>query len=378
MSYDVSVVVPMYNVEKFIQACVDSALNQTMKNVEVIIVDDRSTDNSLNLCRELYGNNDRVKIFQQPVNHGPGAARNRGIREAGGEYIAFLDSDDEFMPGHLQSMFTAAKEHDADVIHNDSIRIMLPLEDGNIPVEMLNYPDNIIMIKLDLGESIKDIQLITSDLPQRFELWKNGALHISVCNKLFRRSFIVDNGLSFPEAKLPGGNMLSEDDIFCLQCILSAKNYVRMPGGWYVVRFNDTSVTRVSKTVVKMINAAGSQLEVIKSLRVISERIPFLKDEANFTAAVNTILKRIENFSLRNNYQDAGQERLREDERLSAFFRENFGDKAPYVEFLFYQLHEIYPELPKLLVLDHDAMDAARRALKEAKAAGKEFIIERT
>ena len=377
MSYDVSVVVPVYNAEKYIRFCVDSALNQTLKNIEVIIVDDRSTDNSLNLCRELYGNNNRVKIFQQPVNHGPGAARNAGIREASGEYIAFLDSDDEIMPEHLQNMFTAAKEHDADVLHNNCLRIMLPLEDGTIPAEMLDYPDNIIITRMDIGEARTEIQKLSDNLAERFDLWIKGSLHIHVGNKLFRRSFVVDNGLSFPEAKFPGGTMLSEDEIFCLQCILSAKNYVLMPGGWYVVRFNDTSATRTAKTVTRIINAVQSNLEVVKCLRAMGEKIPFMKDEANFTAAVNAILRKTENFAVRPNYQDAGQESLRADERFSALFREEFGDKAPYVEFLFYQLHETYPELPKLFLMDHDAMEAVRRAFKEAKAAGKEFIIER-
>ncbi len=377
MSCDVSVVVPMYNAGKFIRPCVGSALNQTMKNIEVIIVDDRSTDNSLNLCREIYGGNERVKIFQQPVNHGPGAARNRGIREASGEYIAFLDSDDEIMPEQLQKMFSAAKEHDADVLHNDSLRIMLPLEDDTIPAEMLSHPDNIIINKMDIGEGIKDIQTLPADLSQRFSRWKNGGLHCHVGNKLFRRSLIADNALSFPEAKLQGGTMLSEDDLFCLQCLLAAKNYVLMPGGWYVIRFNDTSATRIAKTVTKIINAVGSQLEVIKSLREISERIPFLKDKANFTAAVNTILKTTEDFAVRPNYQEAGQQLLRDDEALSAFFNEEFGENAPYVEFLFFQLHETYPKLPKLFVMDYDAMDKVRRAFKEAKEAGREFIMER-
>lgn len=386
MSYDVSVVVPMYNAEKFIRSCVGSALNQTMKNIEVIIIDDCSTDNSLNLCRELYGSNDRVKIFQQPVNHGPGAARNAGIREASGEYIAFLDSDDEMLPENLQKMYTAAKEHDADVLHNDCLRIMLPLEDGKIPAEMLDYPDNIIISRMDVGEARTEIQKLSDNLADRFDLWIKGSLHIHVGNKMFRRSFVVDNGLSFPEAKFPEGTMLSEDDIFCLQCILTAKNYVLMPGGWYVIRFNDTSATRIAKTVVKIINAVHSQLEVVKCLRAMGERIPFMKDEANFTKAADTILRRTEDFAVRLNYQNvcqeaagqgSGSEALRTYEKFSTLFREEFGDKAPYVEFLFFQLHDTYPELPKLFVLNHEAMEAVKRAFKEAQAAGKEFIIER-
>ncbi len=374
MSYDVSVVIPLYNAEKFIRVTVESALNQTMKNVEVIIVDDRSTDNSLNLCRELYGNNDRVKIFQQPVNHGPGAARNRGIKEASGKYIAFLDSDDEFMPEHLQTMVTAASDLQADVIHNNRLRMMLPLEDGTFPVEMLTHPESIFMIKCDNGEPVTDSLVLPADLTQRFERWINGGLQCNVGNKMFRRSFITENGISFPEAKLPNGTMLSEDELFCLQCILTAKNYVLVPGTGYVYRFNDTSATKVAKPITRIINALGSQLEVIKSLRVISERIPFLKDEANFDAAVDNILSHIEGYTLRNHYQDVGQEALRKDEKICAFFRDNFGDKAPYVEFLFYQLHETYPKLPKSFFFDTEALKNLRRMAKENEEAGLNLL----
>lgn len=374
MSYDVSVIVPMYNAEKFIRVTVDSALNQTMKNIEVIIVDDRSTDNSLNLCRELYGSNDRVKIFQQPVNHGPGAARNRGIKEASGKYIAFLDSDDEMMPEHLQTMFTVANEYEADVIHNNRWRMMLPLEDGTNPVEMLSHPESIFLTKCDTGDPVTDTQVLPADLAQRFERWMNGGLRCNVGNKMFRRSFITENGISFPEAKLPEGTMLSEDEIFCLQCILIAKNYVLVPGGNYVYRFNDTSATKVAKPITRIVNALGSQLEVIKSLRVISERIPFLKDEANFTVAVDNIFNNIELYTLRNHYQDVGQEALRKDEKICAFFRDNFGDKAPYVEFLFYQLHETYPKLPKSFFFDREALKDLRRMANEAKESGKDSL----
>ena len=136
-------------------------------------------------------------------------------------------------------------------------------------------------------------------------------------------------------------------------------------------------MTRAAKTTATTINAIQAQLDVVKDLRAISERIPVLKDEANFTAAVNMILREMEDFAVRYNFQDIGPERLRADEDFSAFFRKNFGDKAPYVEFLFFQLHETYPTLPNLFLLDPEALGNVRRAFAEARASGKEFIIER-
>ena len=97
----VSVVIPLYNREKTIQRAVDSVLNQTYENIEVIVVDDCSNDKSIEKLHK-YEKDGRVRIFYQDKNSGANAARNRGIQEARGEYIAFQDSDDEWLPCKLE------------------------------------------------------------------------------------------------------------------------------------------------------------------------------------------------------------------------------------------------------------------------------------
>ena len=74
MNFDLSVIIPVYGVEKYIQSCVDSILNQTAKNIEIILVNDCTPDNSMKICEELYGNNERVQLINQPRNMGPGEA----------------------------------------------------------------------------------------------------------------------------------------------------------------------------------------------------------------------------------------------------------------------------------------------------------------
>lgn len=97
----VSIIIPLYNRENTIQRSVDSILNQTYTNIEVIIVDDGSTDKSVDMLKK-YADDSRVKVFYQGENKGANAARNRGIREAKGEYIAFQDSDDEWLSYKLE------------------------------------------------------------------------------------------------------------------------------------------------------------------------------------------------------------------------------------------------------------------------------------
>lgn len=126
----VSVVIPMYNRERTIQRAVDSVLNQTYKNIEVLVVDDGSTDNSVQML-DKYNNDVRVKVFCQETNQGANAARNRGIREAKGEYIAFHDSDDEWLPEKIEKQLKYMKEKQLAVsfcafkrYHNDAVQII--------------------------------------------------------------------------------------------------------------------------------------------------------------------------------------------------------------------------------------------------------------
>ena len=100
MEPKVSVIIPVYNVEKYLGPCLDSILGQTLNNIEVICVDDGSTDRSLDILREYEKRDARVKVLTQP-NTNAGAARNKGIQQARGEYLSFLDSDDHFDPTML-------------------------------------------------------------------------------------------------------------------------------------------------------------------------------------------------------------------------------------------------------------------------------------
>ena len=111
----VSVILPVYNVEKYLKQCMDSIVNQTLKDIEIICVDDGSTDASLSILKEYEKEDDRVKVICQQ-NAGAGAARNNGLSIATGEYLSFLDSDDFFSLDMLEKSYAEAKKEDADLI----------------------------------------------------------------------------------------------------------------------------------------------------------------------------------------------------------------------------------------------------------------------
>ena len=111
----VSVVIPIYNVSKYLPKCLDSLVNQTLKNIEIICVNDSSPDNSLQVLEEYASKDQRIKIINQP-NAGPGIARNNGILAAKGKYVGFIDPDDWVDLDMFEKMYNTAEINQADLV----------------------------------------------------------------------------------------------------------------------------------------------------------------------------------------------------------------------------------------------------------------------
>ncbi len=108
----VSVITPLYNSANFISHTIESVLNQTYENWEMIIIDDNSTDDSVNIVEEYVKRDDRIRLIKLKKNSGPAIARNKGIKEARGRYIAFLDADDLWLPEKLEKQLKFMNEYD--------------------------------------------------------------------------------------------------------------------------------------------------------------------------------------------------------------------------------------------------------------------------
>ena len=115
----VSVIIPVYNAEKYLRECLDSVCNQSLQEIEIICVDDGSKDNSLTILREYVEQDERLKIIEQ-VNSGAGVARNTGMKAAVGEYLAFMDADDLYYPQALAQAYAVAVKEKADMVAFDA------------------------------------------------------------------------------------------------------------------------------------------------------------------------------------------------------------------------------------------------------------------
>lgn len=225
----VSVIIPLFNAERYVGECLTSLANQTMQNFEIVVADDCSTDKSVAVVQKFFATfGNRLKVLQLSKNSGaPGIPRNFAINASAGEYIFFLDADDLLDNAALENFYTVAKNFDADVVHAER-SLSFVESHGKFEAGFFAF---------QTGELVTAPTLETFDLKKRVEdfiakryLWWG-------CNKLFRRQFLLDNAITF--RPLPR----FEDFLFALKCLLAAKNYVRVPNVDYYYRIRTDSMS---------------------------------------------------------------------------------------------------------------------------------------
>lgn len=204
----VSVIVPIYNVEKYLEKCVNSILNQTLKEIEVILVDDGSPDECPQLCDRFATTDRRIQVIHKR-NEGLGFARNSGLELARGEYVYFVDSDDYLCLNALEILYSAAKKENADLCFGGIIS-----EDDN-GKQNRNTP--IYAGKVFKQPEINRIVLagmLGSEPEKKIDI----SLRMSAWQGIYRRKWITDNKLKFPSER----QFISEDIIFHLNALPKA------------------------------------------------------------------------------------------------------------------------------------------------------------
>lgn len=211
----ISCIVPMYNAEPYIERCIRSVLDQSYKNVEVIVVDDGSEDASLEFVKKL-SLPCNVKLVEKS-NGGVSSARNAGIHEAAGAYIFFLDSDDFLPTDSFETLIGAMKQYSADLV----IGRDLCFHEG-VPI-----PEDTYRGTVSLWDNDATLINTLKDFPNTW----------NVCGKLFKRSII--GSLSFVDGKCIG-----EDSYFFFQCALKKPKTVYLEKNVYYVSLRNGSATR--------------------------------------------------------------------------------------------------------------------------------------
>lgn len=194
----ISIIVPVYNAEKYLRETIDSILNQDYCEFELILVDDGSMDESLKICNEYAQKNPKVRVFTQK-NSGVSAARNKGLKEANGEYVAFADADDLLECDMLRTLITCAELHDADVVSCGAKVV----ENGKVVSE--EFGTNTLTV-YDSTEAIKF-----------FLIGKH--VNIGVWTKLFKKTLL--DKIYFSEDR-----KMNEDKLFIFEALMKVDKFV--------------------------------------------------------------------------------------------------------------------------------------------------------
>lgn len=227
----ISVVIPMYNATKYIKTAIDSVLEQTFKDFELIVIDDHSSDGSFEFVRENYSD-PRIKLLRNFKNLGDAETRNVGLSLACGEFIYFMDHDDAILPNTLETLINAAEKSQAEIVFMNSLLLPKDIE--------FKYEDEVELEKILATNPTP--RFLSTNILERLQkefielncLWEPWI-------KLNRRDFLIENDLSFPPI------FATSDFLLHLATLLAGKKLQVIDACCYIHRQTPTSISRSNR-----------------------------------------------------------------------------------------------------------------------------------
>lgn len=261
----ISIIVPIFNASSFIKKCAVSLFNQDLNNLEFIFVDDKSTDNSVELLLEvisLYPKlESNIKLIRHQSNQGSAIARNTGLENANGLYIGWVDADDWIEPNMFYSLFKKAKDTNADLIWCDFLEIS---------------GTSVVNRKINLIEDSKIFLKEVFNLNTPSVIW----------NKIIKRAVFVDNDIHF----LPGKN-LGEDFVVLFKVLFFCKKVAYVPEYLYnYVQDNSKSLSRNldSKKINEIVDNSQAVVKFIADYKITEFSVSEI-DEFKFNSKINLL-----------------------------------------------------------------------------------------
>lgn len=284
MNPKASVIIPAYNTEKYIARAVSSALEQTERDIEVVVVDDASTDATRQVVESF--SDERLRLFVNDPNRGPSFTRNRAIREARGEWVAPLDSDDWYGPRRIEELLRAAQAADADMVADDVYFI----DDGD---------DRPWGTLLSLGggrfegfRRIGPAEFVNMNIPEK------RLPRLGLTKPLIKRSFLVQHDLGYDEA-VRGAD---EDFHFYLSCLLQGARFVVLPEPHYFYRNREGSLGEGNGNRLRILSdRRESNIQVLERelvrknpelFRALSRRLSAIEQSIAYLHIVQPLKKR--------------------------------------------------------------------------------------
>ena len=283
MDKKVSIIIPVYNVEKYLRQCLDSVVNQTYKDIEIIIVNDCSPDNSLQIIKEYQQKDDRIVLLDLKQNVGLGFARNAGMKVARGKYITFIDSDDWVTKDYVEVLYNTIEKYQYDVISPD----FYEYDDITQKVYESKHPKNFY-----------DINISSINIKQKLLCCE----YIHYARKIYNLQFLKDNDITFKINKF-------EDTLFIWEIILKTKKFMFVDDKIYYYRVNRKGSL--------MANKSG---EFINHMKLFYELKKLIYSDYNYKKYFDSVL----NFFIMNRVLDFAWENSKDFNNLYPKFQKQY------------------------------------------------------
>ncbi len=266
----ISVIIPVYNVEKYLEECINSVLSQTYENYEIILVDDGSTDSSGKICDEYAEKYEKITVIHKE-NGGPSETRNMGLRASKGEFVYFLDSDDYLVAEAFEKLIRTATEEKADIVFFDA----------------LSFADFENSFNVKQGYLRKNKYKANTGYSVLTELNKNKDFHCSIPLLFIQRAFLCESGLLINE-----NIYCSEDMLFTYQLFCMAERVTQCPEVLYYRRYRKSSIVTSKKTARHYLSCKA----VYEEIKAFSEKIGRLQDATAKAFVVRCAYNALDNY----------------------------------------------------------------------------------
>lgn len=302
---DVSIIVPIFNGEKYLNQCLDSISNQTLENIEIICINDGSTDKTSSILNKYSSKDKRFKIIETE-NRGQGSARNTALNEAKGEYVAFVDADDWIELNSMELLYKNAKLRDLDLLF---FQMSNYIQSSGKTVSTDLYD-----IKSFENNGIDENTIFNHNTTRNFLF----EIPVGPVSKLYRRQFLESNNLRFPEG------MFFEDNAFFYNAYFYCKKAGFLKKQLYYRRRHDESVTQtLDESKFDIVNATNSVLEVFDNHSLYES---YKKDVVNHTFSMLLEWFKKSPLNIRQNFYNKIKNEFKGFKDLKNDFNENLNE----------------------------------------------------
>lgn len=271
MDIAISIIVPVYNSEKYIDRCLESLVNQTLNNIEIIIVNDNSNDNSLVKINTYIDKYDNITLINKKTNEGVSKARNDALKVAKGKYILFVDSDDTIDYSTCNILYNTATQDDIDIIMFNFKYVYL---NNKQIASKMNLVDDKVYSSIDM---VKEI-LTTRNNVQGY-----------ICNKFYKKDILISNRIRFRE-----DIKLYEDYLFNIEAFLVSKSIKYLDLDlYYYLQHSNSSIRKIdienTKNVYKIINTIKANLEKNNLWNIINDEFLYFSLNLKLTNIIDIL-----------------------------------------------------------------------------------------